>query len=210
MTLQTDIDAKEAKLDTQEAIRLLRFYVEAGVSDGLDDEPVDRYALLPQQPAPIAGAPAATGQGARITSEGQTASRRTPAPQSSTVAAAAPPAIPLSSIEEAATARALAASANSLEELKAALASFDACPLKATAKSLVFADGNPQADIMLVGEAPGRDEDLQGTPFVGSAGQLLDKMLGAIGYNRSNVYLTNVLPWRPPGNRAPTPQELLM
>ena len=94
-----------------------------------------------------------------------------------------------------------------LEDLKSALQAFDGCALKKTASNLVFADGNPAADIMLMGEAPGRDEDRMGLPFVGGAGQLLDKMLKSIGMDRQNVYITNILPWRPPGNRTPSPEE---
>ena len=94
-----------------------------------------------------------------------------------------------------------------LEELRAALAVFEGCALKGTATQLVFADGNPQAKIMFVGEAPGRDEDIEGLPFVGRSGKLLDRMLSAIGLDRSSVYIANIIPWRPPGNRTPTPQE---
>ena len=94
-----------------------------------------------------------------------------------------------------------------LEDLKSALQAFDGCALKKTASTLVFADGNPAADIMLIGEAPGRDEDRMGLPFVGAAGQLLDRMLKSIGMDRQNVYITNILPWRPPGNRTPSSEE---
>src|SRR5256714_8819476 len=100
-----------------------------------------------------------------------------------------------------------AKSAATLEELRAMLARFEGCALRTTATQLVFADGNPQARVMFVGEAPGRDEDIQGLPFVGRSGQLLDRMLGAIGLDRTSVYIANVVPWRPPGNRTPTPQE---
>ncbi|MGV8947949.1 MAG: uracil-DNA glycosylase [Candidatus Paracaedibacter sp.] len=95
-----------------------------------------------------------------------------------------------------------------LEDLRRALAAFEGCALKKTATNLVFSDGNPQAKVMLVGEAPGADEDRQGTPFVGVSGQLLDRMLATIGLDRTSVYITNILPWRPPGNRQPTPQEI--
>ncbi|KND19951.1 DNA polymerase [Pannonibacter phragmitetus] len=105
------------------------------------------------------------------------------------------------------SAREAAKSAATLEDLKACLAAFNGCNLRLTAKSLVFADGNPSARVMLVGEAPGRDEDLSGVPFIGRSGQLLDRMLAAIGLDRSSVYIANVVPWRPPGNRTPTPQE---
>ena len=158
-----------------EAAALLRFYVEAGVSDGLSDEPVDRYALNARAAQPANDSPAPTGPrtlpGAR-----PTFSSSPPQVTSS------PAAIPLESVEQAGDAKAIA----------------------------VFADGNPEADIMLVGEAPGRDEDIQGLPFVGRSGQLLDRMLAAIGLDRTNVYITNVLPWRPPGNRQPTPVEQTM
>jgi DNA polymerase len=87
------------------------------------------------------------------------------------------------------------------------LEAFEGCALKHTATRLVFADGNPQAKIMFVGEAPGRDEDIEGLPFVGRSGKLLDRMIATIGLDRSKAYIANVIPWRPPGNRTPTPQE---
>jgi len=101
-------------------------------------------------------------------------------------------------------------SITSLAELQAGLAGLDACPLKHTASNLCFADGNPGARLMIIGEAPGRDEDRMGVPFVGADGQLLDKMLMTIGVDRSSAYLTNFLPWRPPGNRSPTDEETAM
>jgi DNA polymerase len=104
-------------------------------------------------------------------------------------------------------AREAARTAASLEELRAMLMRFDGCPLKRTATQLVFADGNPKSRVMLVGEAPGSEEDVQGLPFVGPCGKLLDRMLAAIGLDRTGVYIANVVPWRPPGNRTPTPQE---
>jgi DNA polymerase len=108
---------------------------------------------------------------------------------------------------QVARARELAREAGTLDELRRQLAAFDGCNLKFTAKNLVFADGNPEADLMLVGEAPGRDEDIEGLPFVGVSGQLLDRMLAAIGRDRRSAYIANVIPWRPPGNRTPTPIE---
>jgi len=98
----------------------------------------------------------------------------------------------------------------SLADLQAGLAGLDACPLKHTASNLCFADGNPGARLMIIGEAPGRDEDRMGVPFVGADGQLLDKMLMTIGLDRASAYLTNLLPWRPPGNRSPTEEETAM
>lgn len=99
---------------------------------------------------------------------------------------------------------------NSLEELKLAMAKFEGCDLRLTAHNLVFADGNPKAKIMLIGEAPGAEEDLQGLPFVGQSGKLLDKILACIGLDRTKIYITNIVPWRPPGNRTPTAVEIVM
>jgi len=104
-------------------------------------------------------------------------------------------------------AREAARSAPSLEELRVILERFEGCALRTTATQLVFADGNPRARVMFVGEAPGRDEDIEGLPFVGRSGKLLDRMLTAIGLDRASVYIANIVPWRPPGNRTPTPQE---
>jgi DNA polymerase len=104
-------------------------------------------------------------------------------------------------------ARSAARTAKSLDELETALRGFDGCGLKATAKNLCFYRGAPKARVMIIGEAPGRDEDMAGKPFVGRAGQLLDKMLAAIGLNETSVHITNIVYWRPPGNRTPTPQE---
>jgi DNA polymerase len=104
-------------------------------------------------------------------------------------------------------AREAASGAQTLDELAATLAAFEGCNLRNTATNLVFADGNPEARIMFVGEAPGREEDLQGLPFVGRSGQLLDRMLAAIGLDRETAYIANVIAWRPPGNRTPSPQE---
>ena len=125
--------------------------------------------------------------------------RRSPAVSRSEIAPAPEAAI--------ASAREAARTAPSLEALRALLENFDGCALKHTATRLVFCDGNPQARIMFVGEAPGRDEDIEGLPFVGRSGKLLDRMIAAIGLDRSKAYIANVIPWRPPGNRTPTPQE---
>ena len=97
---------------------------------------------------------------------------------------------------------------SSLEMLKEAMQNFEECDLKKTATQLVFADGNPLSNIMLIGEAPGAEEDRQGKPFCGASGQLLDKMLSSINLDRNSVYITNVIPWRPPGNRTPTENEI--
>jgi uracil-DNA glycosylase len=124
-------------------------------------------------------------------------------------AAAALPRPAVAALPDPASARQLAAAATSLAELEAAIRAFDGCALKRTATNTVFADGVSGADLMVIGEAPGADEDRLGRPFVGRSGQLLDRMLAAIGYDRrQNAYITNVLFWRPPGNRKPTNEEI--
>ncbi len=167
---------------------LLDFYTEAGVDALLGEEPIDRFAMAEPPPSPI-----------------RTARPATP-PAFEAKAAPAGPAPPAPD-EAALAARAAAKTAKTLEELRGILDKFDGCALKATASQLVFADGNPAARVMLVGEAPGRDEDIEGLPFVGRSGKLLDRMLAAIGLDRTSVYIANIVPWRPPGNRTPTPQE---
>jgi len=115
------------------------------------------------------------------------------------------------SVSEAAEEAArLAAGAKTLEELIAAIENFEGCPVKSTANRTVIFDGNPDSRVMLIGEAPGAEEDRQGKPFVGAAGQLLDRMLASIGLDRETAYITNVFFWRPPGNRTPTPQEIAL
>ncbi len=171
-------------LTAQQAAEVLRWWADAGVDLAIDESPHDRFAETP--PPPVKAA-----------------------------AAAPSPARPAARIEHSAaapddarrSARALAAGAQNLDALRDVLEKFDGCGLKATATRLVFSDGAPDARIMLVGEGPGGDEDRLGRPFVGRAGQLLDRMLTAIGLDRSQVYIANVVPWRPPGNRAPTLQE---
>jgi DNA polymerase len=173
--------------------QLLAFYLEAGVDCALTDEPVNRLADPAATPA--VAAPAAFA-------EARPALRPPPA-------AAPVPRGEIAPAPEAAisSAREAARTAPTLEALRALLEKFDGCALKFTATRLVFADGNPQARVMFVGEAPGRDEDIEGRPFVGRSGQLLDRMIAAIGLDRTSAYIANVIPWRPPGNRTPTPQE---
>ena len=127
-----------------------------------------------------------------------------PAPEPPVRAGAAPPPSPDAAVMAA---REAARNAASLEELRDILGRFEGCALRTTATQLVFADGNPKARVMFVGEAPGRDEDIEGLPFIGRSGKLLDRMLAAIGLDRTSVYIANIVPWRPPGNRTPTPQE---
>ncbi|KQU66957.1 DNA polymerase [Aminobacter sp. DSM 101952] len=177
---------------------LLAFYAAAGVDDALIDDPIDRFAENAQQRQA-----ASQQQAARSAEAPRAGADRTAAPVQPRPAAVA--AVPDEA--QAAAARELASKAATLDELKQIMESFEGCNLKATAKSMVFADGNPEADLMLVGEAPGRDEDFEGLPFVGRSGQLLDRILAAIGLDRKSAYIANVIPWRPPGNRAPTPHE---
>jgi DNA polymerase len=131
------------------------------------------------------------------------APRLRPAPEAEAAAPAAAPAAPAETM-------ALAAAAATMDELRAIMEAYDGCALKKRATQLCFADGNPEAEIMLVGEGPGEQEDLAGKPFVGRAGQLLDRMLAAIGLDRSKVFIANMVPWRPPGNREPSPEELAL
>jgi DNA polymerase len=172
--------------------QLLAFYLEAGVDCALDDEPVNR--LADPELAPAARPAVVHQQTAR------TAPLPPPAAAPRTDATVAPD-VAIASAREAAR------TAPTLDALRQLLETFDGCALKHTATKLVFADGNPQARVMFVGEAPGRDEDIEGLPFVGRSGKLLDRMIAAIGLDRSKAYIANVIPWRPPGNRTPTPQE---
>jgi uracil-DNA glycosylase len=172
---------------------ILSFYLEAGVDALLGEEPVDRMADEAPPPAPVARSPAPPP-----------AARDEPARTFFQSKPASPPAAPEAAVMAA---REAAKSAGNLDDLRALLESFEGCSLRNTATQLVFADGNPQARVMFVGEAPGYEEDISGKPFVGRSGKLLDQMLAAIGLDRTAAYIANVVPWRPPGNRTPTPQE---
>ncbi|KIN70714.1 Uracil-DNA glycosylase [Sulfitobacter noctilucae] len=163
---------------------LLDWQIELGATEAICDAPVNRYEVPAAVPKPAA-------------------------PQAPTS-----PMVRTAAADPVAVAESMAAAAQSLADLRDALAAFDHCALKKGARNLVFSDGVPGAKVMLVGEAPGRDEDREGRPFVGRAGQLLDRMLGAIDMGRTDakapVYITNVLPWRPPQNRDPKPDEIAM
>ncbi|MEP9375260.1 uracil-DNA glycosylase [Aquabacter sp. CN5-332] len=189
---------------------LLAFHVEAGVDVALGDAPVNRFAAAaaaraakPAEAPPVRPASSASSSLAPspLVPPRPAAPRAVPSVAPSPVMAAQPP------DEAVMAAREAARAAGSLDELRAILDAFEGCPLKRTATRLVFADGKPEARVMFVGEAPGRDEDAQGLPFVGRSGRLLDLMMGAIGLDRTSAYIANVIPWRPPGNRTPTPQE---
>jgi DNA polymerase len=171
--------------DWHAALAALAWQVDAGVDEVIADGPVNRYELAAEPARPAA------------------------APRPSVIPAPAP-------TDPVAVARALAGQARTLQDLGAALAAFDLCELRKGARNTVFADGNPKARVLVLGEAPGADEDREGRPFVGRAGQLLDRMFAAIGLSRDApgpegaLYITNVLPWRPPGNRDPEPAEIAM
>ena len=184
-----------------DALTALRLQMEWGADEALADAPLDRLAqTAPERPArPPAAAEPATRPApeARVQAPPAVAKPRAPA---------APPTLPV----PAQRAQDIAAAANTVEELRAALLAFDGCALKDTATNLVFSDGNPASGLMLVGEGPGAEEDRAGKPFVGASGQLLDRMLASIGLTRDDYLITNLIPWRPPGNRNPTDQEVLV
>ena len=174
---------------------LLKWYVDQGLDETIGEEAIDRFAVAAQPPTPAVTpvAPAAP----------------TPFRPAAPSPAAAPRApVPLESPQQVEDARTLAAGCSTIGELEAAIRAFEGCALKRTAKNTVFADGLPSAPVMIVGEAPGGDEDRLGKPFVGASGQLMDRMMEAIGLTRGEgFYITNILFWRPPGNRTPTLAE---
>ena len=172
-------------VEYHQALALLHWQIELGATEAICDAPVNRYEV----PAAVEKPKAAKQGGPRI--------------------------VPMAAgIDPVAEAERIATGAGSLDELRAAMESFEHCELKRGARNLVFSGGTPGARVMIIGEAPGRDEDREGKPFVGRAGQLLDKMLAAIDMGRTHetapVYITNVLPWRPPQNRDPKPIEIAM
>jgi len=178
-----------SSMDRQALIAALQWHLDAGADELLSDQPVTSRAAMEDAPAA----------------------------RSSPVAPMTPPAAPEASLGAAEAyqdALKLAQSAKTIDELRNIIASFDGIALKKTASNMVFADGNPAARIMVVGEAPGADEDRIGLPFVGVSGQLLDKIFASIGLSRQSddiyksIYISNILNWRPPGNRTPTPAEV--
>lgn len=170
---------------------MLRWHLDAGVDETIGDTPLDRYTQVTSPPIVVPPPLLASSVGATPTA----------------VARPVAPTI----IKSAASSAHLAQECKTLEDLKAAVEGYDGCALKTFATRTVFADGNPAARVMVIGEAPGEDEDRQGLPFVGVSGKLLDRMLGSIGLDRAtNVYITNIVFWRPPGNRKPTAEEIVL
>lgn len=184
--------AAPGHIDTDTAWAQLLWQVEIGADEAISNAPVNRYDLPDAAPTTRSGTPP--------------------------VAAKPDSALPIQGVtaDPVAQATRAAQTATSLQALAQAMQAFDGCDLKHAARSFVFADGSPAARVMIVGEAPGRDEDVEGLPFVGRAGRLLDLMLAAIGLDRTSpdpasaVYITNVLPWRPPANRTPVAAEIAM
>ncbi len=184
---------------------LLEWQIAMGADEAIGEIAVDRLAPPPlSRQIPPPSPPPQVGEGQSGYPPGHKGGGNVGTPN-----IVAPPAALAESLAEAAqSARLLAAKAETIEALGEIVAAFDLCPLKRTATTTVFMDGNPAARIMIVGEAPGAEEDRQGKPFVGRAGQLLDRMLAAIELDRSKVQITNVIYWRPPGNRKPTSAEI--
>ncbi|MFO1161433.1 MAG: uracil-DNA glycosylase [Reyranellaceae bacterium] len=182
---------------------LLRWYVDQGLDETIGEDPVDRFALpVPAPPAVVAAQP-----GSAALRDAPAATPVGPARPAPTPLAPRAP-VPLESPQLVEDARALARRCTSVAELEAAIRAFEGCALKRTAKNTVFADGVASAPVMVVGEAPGADEDRLGKPFVGVSGQLMDRMFDAIGMSRErDLYITNIIFWRPPGNRTPTQAE---
>lgn len=211
----------ETPLDTSRAApavaALLAWLGEAGVGDIVQDAPRDRFAETKAEAEARARARGADRPPVEAGPAAAPALSRSPAPSVEAPPAPAPQsgALPAyastqSEAEAIDDARARARTAATLDELQAAFESFQGCNLRLTARSLVFGNGAVDADLMIVGEAPGREEDEAGVPFVGRSGRLLDRMLAAIGLEREAVRVTNTVPWRPPGNRSPTPAETEM
>lgn len=186
-------DGNVLENDAKALISALEWQVAMGVDEAIAGIPVDRYAQA-------AARRQARADQARPAAPPQMPVAPAPRPRADADS-------PLGAAEAAAAGQKAARDCKSLDDLRRALEGFDGCSLRNTATQLVFGDGNPQADIMVIGEAPGADEDRQGKPFVGVSGQLLDRMLSFIGLTRENFYITNTVYWRPPGNRKPNDGE---
>jgi len=202
--------------DTDALLAALEWFRAMGVDAAVGDTPIDWLARPDLPPGKGFQWPGKADKAAASNLAAPVRTAQTPLPPRAP-SAPAPSALPMAPRPQTRLAasdadtegRRIARQAHTLGELEAALARFDGCTLKATAKNLCFYRGAEHAPLMLIGEAPGREEDLEGKPFVGRAGQLLDKMLAAIGVTAADVHITNIVYWRPPGNRTPTPQEAI-
>ena len=193
------------------AARILDWYEDMGVDAALDETPADWLARGDQKPGADFALPDQKKRDVAPSPPSTSPAGRRPTPHPTQLAPSQParqfPGAPATAAE--ANVRDEVRQARSLDELHAILQRFEGCGLRSTAKNLCFYRGGAQTRLMIIGEAPGRDEDLEGRPFVGRAGMLLDKMLAAIGLGEADVHITNIVYWRPPGNRTPTPQEAL-
>ena len=196
--IQDDRNVLES--DAKSLIAALEWQVEMGADDAVFDQPFDRYAHQAAKAAARSAPPVEASRPAAAPLQPAHAPRAAPTANA-----------PLGTAEAVSEGNSLASQCTTLEELRAALEAFDGCQLKFDAKNLVFGDGNPDADIMVIGEAPGADEDRQGKPFVGRSGQMLDEMMGHVGLSRdTNFRITNIVFWRPPGNRKPNAGEIAL
>jgi len=184
-------------------LNILRWHVEAGADETIAERPIDRFAAVTATAAPVSAAMPATAAKPRAAAPGDAG----PARPGLRPADPAPERVPAVVRGDTPSTR-LAQACATVEELRRAVEAYDGCALKRSCQRTVFADGNPKARVMLIGEAPGREEDEQGLPFVGASGKLLDRMLASIGLDRDTAYITNVIFWRPPGNRKPEPAEV--
>lgn len=195
--------------ELQQIAALLRWYEEIGVDEAVAATPFDLTSLARQPHEPAAARPARHRPAAPPPGREPETGFDRPAVPPADYPTDYPADFPAERSGGAiADARAAAAAAGTLAALRQAVEAFEGCGLKATATTTVFCDGNPEAELMVIGEAPGAEEDRQGKPFVGPAGQLLDRMLAAIGLDRTTAYISNVLFWRPPGNRQPSTAEI--
>ncbi|MBB3288095.1 MULTISPECIES: uracil-DNA glycosylase [unclassified Rhizobium] len=196
-------------LTPAELAALLHFHADAGVDWLLEEQPVDRFAEFEAMRAAREGARAAQPRAEASAPATRTQPERRQAAKPAAPSAAPPRAAPAIPDEQAVEqARFAAESARSLSELKTAIEAFNGCNLKNSARSTIFASGTAEGRIMVIGPMPSADDDREGAPFSGRAGLLLDKMLAAIGLQRDGILLANVIPWRPPGNRAPSAPEI--
>ncbi|MEQ8193196.1 MAG: uracil-DNA glycosylase [Rhodospirillales bacterium] len=196
---------------------LMAWYLEAGVDETIGEAPVNRYAAraaekpASAQPATVSTASMTDRPQAPLTPPLEPAAEKSlqPALPSKPSSATAPGnSVPPAGDRAVQNAYALAEASQTVDELRAALETFEGCALQKTATNLVFTDGSAEGQVIFVGEAPGAEEDRQGVPFVGPSGKLMDRMLASIGLDRSQVLITNTIFWRPPGNRSPTSQEI--